>query len=407
MRHLRSALAILRGGRTGSRLAIARAGRRASRSRSARVRDALVELDAALGEAVPRVASRTCRAAFAPRRARSPGARRPARSRRRAPSSSSGGTSQPSGSPGTTLTKLGGPPLSVPITGRPHDIASRKTSPNGSAVDGATKQSAQARPSGSSPWPRQPAKKTPSTPSSVDDGVRVLALPLPGRPAPDHERRRHRHARAGARVGAHEQRHALERRGSARRRSAPAARSPVAGSKNASQRPGARSSGCCPARRSRPSPADRATSHSSQRARRSSARGAADREARDVDAVRQPVHGLGIDAEQADRLARAGTARSRSSRPRRAPTRPCAPPTSRRAGRARRPASAIACSIFSSVPCRCVTIGTRGQHGRRRLVDRRQVVQVQHRRRAAARASRRSAAPRPRPSALPARARRG
>ena len=40
-------------------------------------------------------------------------------------SSSSGGTSQPSGSPGTTLMKLGGPPLSVPITGSPQAIASR------------------------------------------------------------------------------------------------------------------------------------------------------------------------------------------------------------------------------------------------------------------------------------------
>ena len=63
--------------------------------------------------------------------------------------------------------KLGGPPLSVPITGSWQAIASRYTSPNGSAVDGATKQSAQLRPSGSWSWPRHPMKNTPSMRSRV------------------------------------------------------------------------------------------------------------------------------------------------------------------------------------------------------------------------------------------------
>ena len=88
--------------------------------------DLLVELADATREAVPGVAlahvPRGVLAAPAALARRSSTARTIASA---SASSSSGGTSQPSGSPGTTLTKLGGPPLSVPITGSPQAIASR------------------------------------------------------------------------------------------------------------------------------------------------------------------------------------------------------------------------------------------------------------------------------------------
>ena len=60
--------------------------------------------------------------------------------------------------------------------------------------------------------------------------------------------------------------------------------------------------------------------------------------------------------------------------------------------------SSIASSISSSVPCRCPTTGTSGATRARGLVERRQVVQVQHVG-VAAPADRQRAAPRPRPGA--------
>ena len=132
-----------------------------------------------------------------------------------------------------------------------------------------------------------------------------------------------------------------------------------------------------------------------------------DREALGVDAVGERGARWPGRARAAARPRRADGGRSRSSRRRGAPPRPCARPTSARAAPGRHPAAsrAIASSILSSVPCRCVTIGTPA-HGRRGgLVQRCQVVQVEDLARDGVRPIRRSGAPTLRPSARPAAAR--
>ena len=100
--------------------------------------------------------------------------------------------------------------MRVVITGRRHDIASRNTSPKGSSTEGATKTSAARQSQRELVVPAPAAEEDTVHAQLLRDGVRVLALPLPRRSAPDQER--HRGVEPGPRpgVGAHEERHALE-----------------------------------------------------------------------------------------------------------------------------------------------------------------------------------------------------
>ena len=191
------------------------------------------------------------------------------------------------------------------------------------------------------------------------DGVRMLALPLARRTAPDHERSRDGHARPRTGVRAHEQRHALEPEEAPDEHQDRAWRAGLRVEERLHDFVLARSE-CSPVSCSpRPSPAGRARASraSARAARRRSA--AAPRSAR-----RRRRRGAGARspgrARAAARPRRADGGRSRSSRRRAAPPRPCARPTSARAAPDRRQARsrAIASSILSSVPCRWVTIGT-------------------------------------------------
>ena len=229
----------------------------------------LVDLGHALGERVPRE--------VAPRRHVAVRARSSARRRvvhrldQRARSGPRGRRARPASrwaGPSSTFTNDGGPPALAAITGTPQAIASTNTCPNDSLIEGMTITSEHARPSVSSPWPRHPTKNTSSTPSSTRHRVRVLALPLAGEAAPDHQRRRPREPLSRPRVGANEERHPLDL-GEApheqqHRRGLAGLRVDEPGDVLLACRP--RCPGSPPSRHPRGS----STSHSRQRARRSS-----------------------------------------------------------------------------------------------------------------------------------------
>ena len=130
--------------------------------------------------------------------------------------------------------------------------------------------SEQARPSPSSSCPRQPTKNTSSMPSRSDDRVRVLALPLAREAAPDHQRGGAFEAALRACVGADQQRDPLDL-GEAAHEEQHGRRARRCPDRAKRLQVAPRCRPRCPARRPRPTPGARSTSHSRQRARRSSA----------------------------------------------------------------------------------------------------------------------------------------
>ena len=255
------------------------------------------------------------------------------------------------------------------IAGRPQAIPSTSTAPNCSRTDGSTTTSEAARKSGSSSWrasrpgrrrarrwPRSsPAGCSPSHspgwPPTITSEARRSKRSLRGRPGPD------------------QQPDPLDGGEAARRNSTTVPCGDACGLAGACSRS--------------PPPRCPAPSRAAPRQRRwRQWLGAVDVvavEALGVEAVGQHGAAVGVDRRAAAPPGRAALGREQDDawllRAQRA--HPARPRLGVRPASAGAP-SAIASSISSSVPCRWVTTGTCGRDARGRLVQRREVVQVQH-----------------------------
>ena len=100
--------------------------------------------------------------------------------------------------------------MRVVITGRPHDIASRRHLPEGLVDRRGDEDVGTRQPQRELVVPAPTAEEDTVHGQLPRDRVRVLALPLPGRSAPDQERHRGLEAWPRPGVGSHEERDALE-----------------------------------------------------------------------------------------------------------------------------------------------------------------------------------------------------